>query len=75
MLVSICYSPDTKKLGVIVLRAKDLNKSNSRETGRFWPDAVVITPKLSYMQRLFGKAFHSSVATDCFPNTGLRCPN
>ena len=34
VLVSICYSPDTKKLGVIVLRAKDLNKGNSRETGK-----------------------------------------
>lgn len=33
VLVSICYSPDTKKMGVIVLRAKDLNKGNSQETG------------------------------------------
>ena len=33
VLISLCYSPDTKKLGVIILRAKDLNKGDSRDTG------------------------------------------
>lgn len=33
ILVSICYSPDSKKLGVIILRAKDLNRGNGKDTG------------------------------------------
>lgn len=32
VLLSICYSPDSKKLSVIILRAKDLNKGKAKET-------------------------------------------
>lgn len=34
VLLSMCYSPDSKKLSVILLRAKDLNKENDKETGK-----------------------------------------
>lgn len=34
VLLSMCYSPDSKKLSVILLRAKDLNKENDKETGQ-----------------------------------------
>ena len=33
VLVSLCYTPESKKLSVIVLRAKDLNKGNTQDTG------------------------------------------
>ena len=33
VLISLCYTPESKKLSVIVLRAKDLNKGNTQDTG------------------------------------------
>ena len=33
VLISLCYTPETKKLSIIILRAKDLNKGNGRDTG------------------------------------------
>lgn len=49
VLLSMCYSPDSKKLSVILLRAKDLNKENDKETGQsvrqpctqWWPHMAV----------------------------------
>jgi len=34
ILVSLTYTPDSKKLAVILLRAKDLNKGESHSTGK-----------------------------------------
>ena len=39
--LSICYSPDTKRLSVIILRAKDLNRGNYKETGEWAGRACV----------------------------------
>ena len=36
VLLSLCYSPDAKKLSVIILRAKDLNKGIAKEIGESW---------------------------------------
>ena len=35
VLISLSYSPDTRKLSVIILRAKDLNRGIAKETGVF----------------------------------------
>ena len=34
VLLSMCYSQESKKLSVILLRAKDLNRGNTKETGK-----------------------------------------
>ena len=34
VLLSMCYSTDSKKLSIILLRAKDLNRENAKETGQ-----------------------------------------
>lgn len=33
VLLSLSYSPESKKLSVIILRAKDLNEGNAKDTG------------------------------------------
>ena len=36
VLVSMCYNTDSKKLSIILLRAKDLNKELCKETGTLY---------------------------------------
>ncbi len=33
VLLSLCYSPESKKLSVIILRARDLNKGVAKDIG------------------------------------------
>ena len=33
VLLSLSYSPESKKLSVILLRAKELNEGNAKDTG------------------------------------------
>ncbi len=37
--VSMSYTPDTKRLSVIILRAKDLNQGHYKETGEHTSDS------------------------------------
>lgn len=35
VLLSLSYNPESKKLSVIILRAKDLNKSVAKDIGKY----------------------------------------
>lgn len=69
VLISICYSPETKKLGIILLRAKDLNKSVAKSVD---PQAKLW---VSLGDKTLGKLKTKKKCQSCSPifNEALTC--
>jgi hypothetical protein len=69
VLLSLCYSTDTKKLSVILLRAKDLNRDNCKETD---PQAKI---QVTIGEKVIGRLRTKRKSDSCSPifNEALTC--
>jgi hypothetical protein len=69
ILLSMCYNSDSKKLSVILLRAKDLNKENAKETD---PQAKI---QVTVGDKVIGRLKTKRKSDQCSPifNEALTC--